>query len=118
MRLLVDEMLAPAIARELCARGHDVVAIKEHAEWVGRSDVEVMAFAREQRRALVTNNLRDFRPLHAAALAEGEGHFGMVFVPSAYRRTRADVGRLVAALETQLAAYPDEEDLTDGETWL
>jgi hypothetical protein len=118
VRLLLDEMFSPAIARDLRARGHDVEAVKEHGEWIGRSDVEVMSLARAERRAIVTNNLRDFRPLHAAALAAGEGHFGMVFVPSAYRRTRADSGRLVAALETRLPAYPGDGDLRDGETWL
>jgi hypothetical protein len=118
LKLLLDEMLSPQIARALRARGHDVLAVKEHDEWIGRSDPAVLQLAREQRRAIVTNNLRDFRPLQVDVLASGEGHFGMVFVPPGYRRTRADVGRLVAALEVQLAAYPGDEDLANGECWL
>ena len=79
MRLLLDEMLSPAIARELRERGHDVLAITEHAGWAALSDPEVLAVARTERRAVVTNNLRDYRPLHADAITPGgPGHFGMV----------------------------------------
>ena len=42
----------------------------------------------------------------------------MIFMPSAYHRTRADTGRIIAALEVILARYPGEEDLADGEEWL
>jgi len=47
--------------------------------------------ARAERRAVVTNNLRDYRPLHSDAITPGgPGHFGMVFMPGGYRRTKAD----------------------------
>ena len=48
----------------------------------------------------------------------GPGHFGMIFIPGSYRRTRADTGRIVAALEAKLALYPGERDLANGEAWL
>ena len=54
MRLLLDEMLSPAIARELRERGHDVLAAADHFGWVALSDAEVMALARTERRAVVT----------------------------------------------------------------
>lgn len=38
--------------------------------------------------------------------------------PSSCRRTRADTGRIIAALETKLAQYPSETDLANGEAWL
>jgi uncharacterized protein YbjT (DUF2867 family) len=119
VRLLLDEMLSAAIARELRERGHDVLAIAEHPGWATRSDPEVLAVARTERRAIVTNNLRDYRPLHADAITPGgPGHFGMVFMPGAYRRTKADTGRIIAALEVKLAEYPGDEDLANGECWL
>lgn len=119
MRLLLDEMLSPAIARELRKRGHDVLAIAEQAGWAALSDPEVMALARTERRAIVTNNLRDYRALHAEAITPGgPGHFGMVFIPGGYRRTKADIGRIVSALEASLAEYPGDEDLANGECWL
>ena len=81
--------------------------------------VEILAVARSEHRALVTDNLRDFRPLHAEAITPGgPGHYGMIFIPGGYRRTRADIGKIVAALEAVLAADPGEADLADGEAWL
>lgn len=119
MKLLLDEMLAPVIARELCARGHDVAAIAGHPDRQSLSDPEVMALARAERRAVVTNNLRDYRPLHNEAIVPGgPGHLGMIFMPTSYRRTRADTGRIIAALEALLARFPGEEDLANGEAWL
>lgn len=119
MRLLLDEMLAATIAEQLRERGHDARAINRDPLAEGASDPEVLALACDERRALVTHNLVDFRPLHHAAIAPGgEGHFGMVFLPGSYRRTKADVGRIIAALEAVLAECPSERDLANGETWL
>ena len=119
MKLLLDEMLSPVIAQQLRDRGHDVQAITGQPQHEAMSDAEVMDLARAQRRAVVTNNLVDFRPLHHEAIAPGgPGHFGMVFIAGGYRRTGADVGRIVEALEAKLAAFPGERDLADGETWL
>jgi hypothetical protein len=117
--LLLDEMLAPAIAHQLQARGHDVKAIAGNAEHEALSDPDVIALARSERRALVTNNLRDFRPLHNdAVMPGGAGHYGMVLMPGNYRRTRGDTGRIVTALEAKLGEFPGDDDLVNGETWL
>jgi predicted nuclease of predicted toxin-antitoxin system len=119
VKLLLDEMLSPAIARELSARGHDVQAVAGHQEREALSDPEVLAIARTERRAIVTNNVRDFRPLHAeAVMPGGPGHFGMIFMSGNYRRTRADIGRIIAALEAKMAQYPGDEDLANAEDWL
>jgi hypothetical protein len=119
VRLLLDEMLSPAITRELAARGHDVQAVAGHQDREALSDPEVLAIARAVRRAIVTSNVRDFRPLHGeAVMPGGPGHFGMIFMPGSYRRTKADMGRIVAALEAKLAQYPGDEDLANGEDWL
>jgi len=119
VRLLLDEMLSPAIAGELRAHGHDVEAIKEHAEWWAYDDPQVLDLARRERRVIVTDNLVDMRPLHYEAIAPGgSGDYGMLFIPGGYRRRRADTGRIVTALAEKLDAYPDERDLADGEDWL
>ncbi len=118
MRLLLDEMLSPVIAQQLRERGHDVIAVKG-SEHEGLSDPDVLELARAEGRALVTNNLVDFRPLHAEAITPGgKGHWGMVFIPSRYRRTKADIGGIVDALEAKLAEFPEDNSLVDGETWL
>ena len=119
MRLLLDEMLSPAIARELRERGYDVLAVADDPGWIALSDPEVMALARTERRAVVTNNLRDYRPLHVDAITPGgPGHFGMIFMPGTYRRSKKDTGRIIAAIEAKLAEYPGDEDLANGECWL
>ncbi len=119
MRLLLDEMFSPAIARELRARGHDVQAAAGHPEWEALSDPQVMALARAERRAIVTNNVRDYRPLHVDAVTPGgQGHFGMIFMSGNYRRTKSDIGRIIADLEAKLTQYPGDEDLANAEEWL
>lgn len=119
MKLLLDKMLSPAIARELRARGHDAEAVAGHPDREALSDPEILALARAEHRALVTSNLRDFRPLHTEAIILGGlGHYGMIFVPGTYRRTKADNGKIVNALEAVLAAHPGEADLANGEAWL
>jgi hypothetical protein len=42
----------------------------------------------------------------------------MIFMPGSYRRTRADTGKIVAALEAVLSQYPGDSDLANGEAWL
>lgn len=119
MKLILDETFSPAIARQLRERGHDVLAIKERPDWQALPDAEVMNIARQERRAVVTNNLRDYRALHHEAITPGgPGHFGMVFVSGGYRRTAADIGHIVKALETRLSEYPGNRDLANGEAWL
>ena len=109
MRLLLDEMLSPAIARELRERGYDVLALADQPGWVALSDPDVMTLARTERRAVVTNNLRT---------PGSPGHFGMIFMPGTYRRTKEDTGRIIAVLEAKLTEYPGDEDLANGECWL
>lgn len=119
MRLLLDEMLSPAVAEALRADGFDVRAVCGDAQLQGLPDDQVLSAARADRRALVTNNIIDFRPLHVDAVTPGgDGHWGIVFVPSSFRRTRADTGRLIRALADVLTAFPDEAALVDGEWWL
>jgi hypothetical protein len=119
VRLLLDEMLSPQVARALRDRGHDVVAIAERQVWMSYSDDEVIELAREERRAVVTANVRDYRPRSAAAAMPGRpGHFGMVFIPGSYRITKHDIGRIVRALEAVLAAHASDADLHNQETWL
>jgi predicted nuclease of predicted toxin-antitoxin system len=119
VKLLLDEMLSPAIARELRARGHDAEAVAGHPDREALSDPEVLGLARVEHRAVVTNNVRDFRPLHHEAITPGgPGHYGVIFIPGTYRRTRNDIGKITAALEALLTEYPGDADLANGEAWL
>ena len=112
-------MFSPLVAAELRARGHDAVAIRERDERQSRSDPDVVALARAEQRAIVTANLRDFRPLHAELVAAGrESHAGMMFVRASFWLTPAATGQIVTALEARLAEYPGDGDLANGETWI
>ena len=42
----------------------------------------------------------------------------MIFMPGSYRRTKADTGRIIAALEEILTQCPGEKDVANGKAWL
>lgn len=118
MRLLLDEQLSPVIAEQLKALGHDVVSAAE-AGLAGVTDTEVLASAARDRRAVVTNNIRDFRPLHADCLKMGTAHHGIVLVPTGkYRLRRDNFGLLITALDELLVQFPTEDALRDIEHFL
>jgi len=119
LRLLLDEMYAPAIAAELRARGHDVISANDagHALPTGASDADVLAAAQRDERTPVTENVRDYRPLESALLADGSHHAGLVYTTNRQfpRGDPATMGRLVHALDALLRAAPD---LRDGSIFL
>lgn len=119
LRLLLDEHLSPEIARQLRARGHDVVGVGERADLVGREDRVHFASVREERRAIVTVDVGDFRPLLAMAMRSGARTYGFVCVPRRLA-SRQHIGAVVDALDRLLAENPHDEDLADrgGEIWL
>jgi predicted nuclease of predicted toxin-antitoxin system len=106
LRLLLDEMHTPAVAEQLRARGHDVVSVHDPAyrRLEGATDEEILAAALEEERALVTDDVRDFRQLEAAALARGERVPGLVFTTNRRfpRSEPATIGRLVLTLAALL----------------
>ena len=78
-----------------------------HPDWEALSDPEALERPRAQDRALVHQQLARLPLLdHEAITPGGAGHFGMIFMPSAYRWTRAHTGTIIAALEVILARYP------------
>lgn len=107
-------MYSPLIARELRARGHDVVSVHE-APGSGTADEDVLDYALSAQRAVVTENVRDYRPLADALLAAGDGHSGVLFTTER-RWPRNDPGALITALEALLRSMP--EQLVDAELWL
>ena len=118
MRLLLDEHLSPIIAIELRAFGYDVVAIAGTEGWMGADDAAVLRRALDEHRAIVTANVGDFRALANERISRGQSHPGLILLPTTYRRRRADVGRLVEALNQLLSQHPGDEALQDREYWL
>jgi hypothetical protein len=116
VRALLDEQLSPQIAALLRQRGHDVVAVSERDDLAGRSDRVVLDVAFAEARAVITNNIKDFRPLAAERLARGRSHGGLILLPSKRTRTRAAVEGLADAIETVLKA--DSDGLESSERWI
>jgi predicted nuclease of predicted toxin-antitoxin system len=110
MKLLLDEMYAPAIAEQLRARGHDVASVHDAPYRVleGEPDEKVWA-AVSDNRALVSENVQDFRRLDADALAREQPRARVIFTTDRQfpRGDPATTGRLITALDTLLAAEPD-----------
>jgi Domain of unknown function (DUF5615) len=111
--LVLDEMFSPEIAAELSKRGHDVVAIAAHPALAGLPDDQILAWAAEQRRCLLTENVKDFETLRRQCAAQGISHPGLLYSGlRRFPRDRRFLGALVAALDQLLAAGqvpgPDE----------
>ncbi len=96
MRLLLDELVPPAVARAVRERGHDVLAVAETSDLRSRADADVLRAAIAEDRAVVTENVRDFMLLDAAVRQRGETHAGLVLILKAGLPTSH--GRLVGAL--------------------
>ncbi len=110
MKLLLDEMYSATVAEQLRRRGHDVVSIHdaEFRSLEGAPDEEVFAAAIAEERAIVTENVPDFRRLEAAALASDEPTPGLIFTTNRQfpRGDPGTVGRLVVALDALLTERP------------
>lgn len=119
MRLLLDEMYPPAIAEQLCARGHDADAVAARSELRALPDADIFATAQRERRAVVTENVVDFSPIADRHDERGQPHHGLILVdPAKYRRGDAStIGRMVTALERTLNESQGEEP-TSARRWL
>ncbi|MGB0091931.1 MAG: DUF5615 family PIN-like protein [Solirubrobacteraceae bacterium] len=106
MKALLDEQLSPRIAELLRSRGHDVQAVGERADIAGKSDRLILEVAASEDRVVITNNVKDFRPIAAERLARGESHAGLILLPSKRSRTRAVVELLADALQRIFDEHP------------
>ena len=116
MRAILDEQLSPQIAVLLCQAGYDVDAVADREDLVGRSDRIIFEVACTEGRAVVTNNIKDFRPLAAEWLAQGRVHAGLIMLPSTRTRTRNTIAAVAGAIENVLRDHPD--GLTGSERWI
>lgn len=116
MRAILDEQLSPQIAALLRKAGYDVDAVADREDLVGRSDRIILEVASSEGRAVITNNIKDFRPLAAEWLAQGRVHAGLILLPSTRTRTRHAIAAIADAIETVLRDHPD--GLTGSERWI
>jgi hypothetical protein len=116
VRVLLDEQLSGQIARLLRERGLDVEAVVERSDLLQAPDAEVLDVAAREGRAVVSNNIKDFRPLAAARLADGRGHAGLILLPARRSRSREATGALADAIEAVMRAHPD--GIASAELWI
>ncbi|GAC1576369.1 MAG: hypothetical protein NVS3B18_10170 [Candidatus Dormibacteria bacterium] len=95
-------MYPAVLAQQLRARGHDVVSAHDpdYRRLEGAPDAEVFAVAAAEDRALVTENVPDFRRLETDAFARGEKRPALIFTSNRQfpRGDAGTTGRLVEAL--------------------
>ena len=78
--LLLDEMFSDNVAKQLRAKGYDVISVVADSALSGLPDDQVLAYAATEGRALVTANIKDFVPLDARYRAGGQSHAGLILV--------------------------------------
>jgi predicted nuclease of predicted toxin-antitoxin system len=116
-RLLLDEMHAPVVAQQLRQRGYNVVAVAEEPSLRAMTDEEVFVWAAEQRRRIVTENVKDFRRLLARSGQMGLPVASVLFTSSRlFPRVRRNPGPLIAALDAWLTS--DDAPRRVEEDWL
>jgi hypothetical protein len=82
-----------------------VIAIVDRPDLRSKSDEEVFAWASAERRWLLTENVKDFRPIMLRSLLAGPPGCGLLFTSSrAFPRFRKNPGSLIGALHAWLTA--------------
>jgi predicted nuclease of predicted toxin-antitoxin system len=113
LRLLLDEMISPRIARKLRKRGFDVQAIKgDRPDLETVADLEIVRRMATERRAVVTNDIIDFQLIHNQLATVGEAHSGVVFTfDDTMPRNKASVSLWVRTLSELLKTHPEDDAL-------
>lgn len=112
--LLLDEHYSDAIAVALRERGHDVTSVVADAGLRSASDADLFRWAADAGRRIVTENIKDFRPLLAVALAAGGPLAPLLLVPP----RRFPRGRGRAALIAALSSWLERSGQRPVEDWL
>ncbi len=99
LRVLLDEMLSPAVAEQLRKRGLDTVAVLERGELIGMPDEDLLDVATSEKRLLVTFNISDFAVIARTWRADARTHAGLVYLASReFPQNDRLNGRIVRAL--------------------
>lgn len=120
MKLLIDQMWPAILAQSLRDRGHDVAAVVDREDLIHESDAVVFDAARQDGRAVFTENVADYVPLAVDCLARSEQFFGLLLTadrayPRGHPRT---LGRVLVALDRYLSGHPDDDARRNVIEWL
>ena len=114
-RLLLDQMFAPELAAELRRRGHRVTAVAETPALRAMNDPALFEWAAGNSEWLLTENVKDFRPLLVAAQADDHPFANLLLTSSrSFPRSRRNphplTEALTAWLERPIARSPSAEE--------
>jgi predicted nuclease of predicted toxin-antitoxin system len=120
LKLLLDEMNSWRVAAGLRQRGYDVVSVKrDRPELESRTDPTILESAAAERRAVVTNNVRDYRVAHERMRARGADHYGVIYTyDDTLPRNRATLSVWISVLQEFLDAHPADDVLRNRELHL
>jgi predicted nuclease of predicted toxin-antitoxin system len=119
LRLLLDEHYSRQIAEQLREGDHDVTAVKEDVNLEGLDDERLLSLARDQGRALLTNNVADFALLIREWTSRGESHAGVIYTSDeSMPRSRNTIGLYLERLSALLDEHPEEDSFRDRVEWL
>jgi predicted nuclease of predicted toxin-antitoxin system len=108
LKLLLDEMYPPALARALHAVGIDAITIIELG-MAGTADPDVFAYAIAHNRPVLTENVADFVTIAAQHSTTGARHPGLLIALSnRFSRRASRRAAIVKAIQAHQA-----EGLTD-----
>lgn len=111
-------MLDATIAERLRRRGHDVQAVQENPDLLGKKYPELLREALALGRVLVSDNVQDFARLHRQFIATGEDHAGIILVsPASFPRSKGTIGKWSHALDRYLTKNRNAR-LENLGTWL
>ena len=95
------------------------MAVASQPDLVGLTDRNLIAVARDEGRALVTENVGDLVPIVTELARVGRSYAGIILTNRhRFPRSRDGVGRLVEAQGRLLAANLRDDAFTDRVVWL
>jgi predicted nuclease of predicted toxin-antitoxin system len=99
-KLLLDEHIWAYLAKILREQGFDVIHVNE-VDLDATPDEEIMEYAADKHRAVVTFNVRDFVPLAIQYYEDGKEHYGVVV---SKELSRGELQKRVTALLKSITA--------------
>ena len=112
-------MYDPQIAERLRGFGHDAVHVSDRPDLKAAGDELIFNVAQNERRAIFTNNVRDFMPVVHVAIQGGAVFYGVVFSNDrSLPRMKSNTSTIASLLHTLLEQHADDETLPSGVHWL
>ena len=111
MRFLLDAHVSgPRVGQRLTEQGHDVLALDQVPALEGLDDEQVLTLATEDRRVLVTHNVRDFPSILREWAAAQRSHAGVILV---YGIDHSEFELVARGIGRWLELYPQPSSWTD-----